>query len=318
MTSTVYKPIPGPQGPQGLQGDEGPQGPQGEVGPQGPAGLLQLGTTLFVSKAFSGIEAGTPEAPFTTIQAALDAIGDATDLAGFLQPYTILVSPGHYDEDLLIPKSRILSILGLGTWTLGTGTGNGFSSTPGRNITFQPDAPIFGASNIRPGLTIGVANPADVSSTFLSVGHGCHISGNIIIADTGGTSHTLNLMGVKVWGGILKTVNVALTNLQMYRCYIVGAVNMPTGSTLFNIAESCEFDSLITVSSYSRMVHCEIVGMTVTGIGNAIPPCGMFACQFSGVFTGPANSLRLDSVTDFLFTQSGASLAGGATKVLLG
>lgn len=285
------------------------------------ASAAALPTTLLYvdsNRVDAYTEDGTSAKPYKTIQAALNSFGDAANLADVLSPQTLLIAPGNYDEDILIPKGRIVSLLGLGTWTLGDGAAGGFDSTVARSVTFQPDANLFGAVNVRPGLTIGTLGFSEASSTFIATSHCVHISGDIVIADAGGITHTLNLHGVKVWGAMLKPVNVALTNIQMYRCYVKGLVNMPAGQTIFSVIESCEFDQLITITEFSRMSFCEIDGgMTVTAIGNTIPPSGMFACDFHGNFTGPAGSAKMDGSTNYFFKANAAVLAGGATKVIL-
>ena len=288
-------------------------------GPQGPVGApIQSTGVLYVST--SGIDepdSGTFFKPYRHIQTALDFIGPATAAAEFRQPWVILPAPGFYDEDLNVP-ARNISILGLGSWALGDGLASGFDSTVPRSITINVASTDFGATNVKPAFSLGVLNASESSSTFIATSRGCHISGDIIIADSGGVSNTLNLYGVKVWGNLEKPNNVSLTNVQMYRCYIRGIFNAPSGSTILEIAENCEFDGLITVDGFNRMESCEIDGgVTVSTAFTTLPPSGMFRTDFSGTFTGPPGALRLDAATNFFFKSNGALLAGGATKVLL-
>jgi pectin methylesterase-like acyl-CoA thioesterase len=72
---------------------------------------------------------------YTTIQSALDAIGNATSAADFQSPKLIVIAGGVYDEDLTIPLGRILTLQAEGTVILGNGLGSNWSSTNTRNIT---------------------------------------------------------------------------------------------------------------------------------------------------------------------------------------
>jgi hypothetical protein len=265
-----------------------------------------------------GIENGSIDFPYSKIQSALDDIGDSTNATEYRTPQTINIASGFYDEDILIPKGHIISIMCDGTWTLGDGLGSGFGSTIARNVTINVATTDFGVSNVKPSLNIGVRDASETTSTFIATSKGCHISGDIIYTDTGGISNNLNLCGVKVYGDILKVLNVSLTNLQMYKCYVRGSVNMPGGSTILEIAESCEFDGLIDIDGYNRIISSEMDGgMIVRTIFDTLPPSGMFMTGFSGTFNGPSGSLKLDSYTNKLFISNGSVLTGGATKVHL-
>ena len=81
-----------------------------------------------------------------------------------------------------------------------------------------------------------------------------------------------------------------------------------------------EFDGLVDVDSYSRIVECEFGGgLTVpAGFADLVPPGGFYNTTFFGTFTGPAGSLRLDAASNYFFKTNGALLAGGATKVIQG
>jgi len=75
---------------------------------------------------------------------------------------------------------------------------------------------------------------------------------------------------------------------------------------------------LVTVIQHNRIWQCEITnGFTTGGIINSLPPNGMYETNFKGVFTGPAGSLLLDTSSNYFFNTNSATLAGGATKVLI-
>lgn len=256
-----------------------------------------------------------PGRQYTTIQSALNAIGDATSAADVIQPKLVLIAGGVYDEDLIIPKGRILTLAAEGTVVLGNGLGSNWSSTNTRSITASfSNADIFGASP-RIALNITTIPSSDTTSTFLAQSGGFNISGDLNIAGSGLT-HTINLNSVKIYGAVNKTAT-GLTNLQAYKSLFVGAVNMAT-ATILERCYDCEFDALVTVDSYNALVNCEVkAGMTVAANSNTLPPSGFFFTTFFGTFTGPANSLKLDATSDYFFRTNGAVLGGAASKVLL-
>jgi len=131
------------------------------------------------------------------------------------------------------------------------------------------------------------------------------------------TSVDMHFDSVKVFGDVDLTAKTGVTNIYLNRCYFDHAFN--TSGANIVIAESCEFDELVDVGSYSRIVDCEFSGgMTVTSVQNYLPPQGIYNTDFSGTFTGPAGSCLLDAVSNYWFKNNGAVLAGGATKVILG
>jgi hypothetical protein len=141
------------------------------------------------------------------------------------------------------------------------------------------------------------------------------ISGNLVIAGDG-LSNTVNLNGVWIDGQINQTT-LGLTNLQAYKTLVGGTVNA-SNSLVLERCEDCQFNSLVTVNAVNAMINSEVrAGMTVSTIQQNLPPNGFFFTTFTGTFTGPANSLRLDPVSDYFFRINGASLGGSATKVLI-
>jgi hypothetical protein len=256
-----------------------------------------------------------PGRKYTTIQSALTAIGNSTSTAESIVPKTVLIAGGVYDEDLTLPRGRILQLIAEGPVILGNGAGANWSSTNSRSITATfNNADIFSAT-IRPGLTIGSYAPSDATSTFLTHAGSWRISGNLVIAGDG-LSHTVNLHGVELNGTLSKTT-AGLTNLLAYRTYFKGAVNMGT-ATILQRCYDCQFDALVTLDGYNAIINSEIkAGMTVTANQNTVPPSGMFLTTFTGTFTGPASSLKVDAVSDYFFRVNNATLAGSATKVLI-
>lgn len=253
---------------------------------------------------------------YTTISAALTAIGDATNGTDNKTPQVVYVDGGVYDEDLAIPGGRIVHLVAQGTVILGDGLGSNWSSTNTRGITTKFDNALnFDANSPRPALVMGVSAPADSTTTFVAQSGGWRVSGDLNVAGAG-SSHTVVLEAVEI-NGIVNKTSIGLTNLLARYSYFKGAVNMGT-ATILERADHCQFGALVTVDGYNEIRHSEILaGMTVTTNFDTMPPSGMFAVDFSGTFTGPANSLKLDATTNYYFINNGASLAGSATKVLL-
>lgn len=271
----------------------------------------------FVSTAGSDtLGTGSSLAPFATIQKALDTIGDATSAADVKKPQSVVIHPGVYDEDLTLPRGRILTLVSVGTVILGNGLGSNWTSTNARSVSVTYDtADVFG-SDIKPTLNFGILNGSDATSTFIAES-GCFIvSGDLNIAGNGQT-HTLNCHSVKITGTITKTAT-GLTNFQAYRSYFVGAVNMGT-ATILERAYDCQFDALVTVDGYNALIDCELkAGMTVATNYNTVPPSGFFHTTFTGIFTGTGTAgIKLDDASNYFFVANGASLAGGATKTIV-
>jgi hypothetical protein len=254
--------------------------------------------------------------PYTSIQAALTAMGPAVSEADFERARIVYISGGAYDESITIPRGRIITLVAEGTVILGDGVGANFTSTTPRSVTFLPDsADIFG-SDIKPSLTIMASAQSDPTSTFIAEAGAFFISGNLNI-DGSGVSHNVNLRSVKIQGAITKTT-AGLTNLQGYGLYVIGASNLSAGSTLLERCFECEFDNLLTLDGYNAIINSELNGgMTVVANQNTLPPSGIFHSTLFGTYTGPAGMLKLDLASDYFFRANGATLGGAATKVIL-
>lgn len=256
---------------------------------------------------------GSPSRPFSSLQ---QVILKAETLPGKTRKLILIAPDSKFDEDVEISdKWGIGSIIGLGPWTLGDGAGNAFSSTTPRNLTISGSKSIDGGSTW-PGVVIGTLFDDETSSTHTAYHNGVTISGDFIVGAISNTFQ-LHMRNVKVAGNFDGTATTQGIQTYIRRCYFDNAFNSP--SAILNIVESTQFDSLITVLLYNRMWQCEVrSGMTVTGSGTTLPPAGMFQTDFKGVFTGSVGSLKLDAVTNYFFKQNAASLAGGATKTILG
>lgn len=252
--------------------------------------------------------------PFTTIQ---EAINRATEDNPTVRK-TILIESGIYDEDLTIEGAVLLSLVFMGPSTLGDAAGTNFASISARNITWNIGG--YGGSP-RPTLKIICLGGGEVSSTHPAYGTGLEISGNLVVTDSNAVnvSHELHLTSVKIKGNLTATQSAGGCNLYIEKCYLDQALTATVG--LMWMAVRTQFDGLVTLQQVGRVSECEFLGgMTVTSttpMTSGLPPNGMFNTKFSGVFTGPATSLWMDSTTNYFFKTLGASKAGGATTVLL-
>lgn len=290
---------------------------------------------------------GTMGAPYSTFAAAVAAavaVQDAlpvgilpTERAGTRQVF--VVAGGIYDEDLLLMRGDTFYIfLMMGPVTLGDGLGANFGSTNTRNVIWVNDQTVEDADSggvpaRRSQLVISTMyDSGPMSSTHTAVSSGLTVSGDFVLQNPGGggasTTSELHLSHVKVVGDLTRDngtdPDFGGRNCYLNRCFFDQGFDIGTdgGNAGGNLAwvQDCEFDGLVNVNSYSRVVECEFGGgMTATtGFSNLIPPGGFFNTTFSGTYTGPAASLLLDAASNFFFKANGALLGGLATKVIVG
>lgn len=286
-------------------------------------------------------------APYSTFAAAIAAAVAAQDSlpvgilpnerAGTRQVF--VVAGGIYDEDILLTRGDTFYIfLTMGPVTIGDGLGPNFSSTTPRDLVWVNDQSVEnadsgGPSPRRPQLVIApMYDAGPMSSTHTAVASGITISGDLVLQNPGGsgggTTAELHLSHVKVVGNLTRDngtdPDFGIRNCYLNRCFFDQSfdIEAQAGNGGGNLAwvRDCEFDGLVTVDSYSRIVECEFGGgmTTSSGFANLVPPGGFFNTTFSGTFTGPAGSLLLDAASNFFFKANGALLAGGATKVIQG
>lgn len=282
---------------------------------------------------------GTMGAPFSTISAGVAAAVVAQDAlpvgvlpgqrAGTRQVF--IVAGGIYDEDVDCARGdTFYEFLAMGPVTLGDGAGGNFSSTVPRSFRWvaaqsQENADAGGGSPIRRSqLVIGnLVNFGESSSTHTAVAVAWDISGDLIFENPdgggGATTAEVHLGRVKVRGAVDGTADFGGRNCYFYQCFFDGAFTMTNvGGALLQICDSCEFDGPTDIGAYGRMDKCQIGGgFTTAGFSAAIPPGGMFGCEVSGTFTGPAGSAVMDGVTNYFFKTNGVTLGGGATKVII-
>lgn len=287
------------------------------------AAIYQPSLTKYVDKTYAGGSSdGSTARPYTTIQAALTAIGAPVDAADTKNVWTVFIAPGTYDESLTVYGRRSLNLICQGTCILGDGASGNFASTTARSITIQNDYNTWFGEPIRRFVRIGTMVTGLLSGSTHAAYHGSFlISGGITLtpvnSPVGSVNDALILVNAKVFGNIDYTTTSALPNFAFINSMVVGTVSAASTSVgfIYEITNS-QIDGLITVNKINRCVNSELVAGASVGAADSStqPPSGFFGCKIAGTFTGPANSYRVDGVTKYLST---ATLAGGATEVLM-
>jgi len=302
-------------------------------GSGGGGGIFTYPTILYVAPGATGAaDDADPNTPFVTIQGAVAAIGgppvDADDQK---RRFIVLIASGSYDENVVLPAARFIELLGIGPWILGDGAGADFASTTPRNLTIQTNSDqefvidLDGAC--RPTVVVGTLVTGDTSSTHTAYAIGGIISGQVLYQATGGSGTTveLHLNHVKVVDDFDATGHLGAVNVYVYRSFFDGAfIGRSPGAAPYDattniiIAESTEFDGLITTFEVSRMVHCQIQGgMDYEGFVNYLPPQGLIGCDLAGTFTNNGSgNIELDTLSNYYFVANAAAAVPAAKTIL--
>jgi hypothetical protein len=291
-----------------------------------PAGGIVFSQRTTIVDPVNGNDAlgqfGRLDRPFKTIQAALNAVPAAVDAATAKQVFVIYISPADYDEDLAIDLGgKRIVLASLGPWGLGKFDAVDWGPTlPRRNIIITGSG--AATNGIRPGFAIMGPPFGEGLTTHEAYLARPRISGKIDLSAMVGGSIEL-LLACEVFGtnggptGDSVLTGAAIIQSYIYHSRFRGKL---TGANWnLQVSERTRFGGLVDVSGYSTILSCRFDnGMTVASAANAgILPDGFADSDFAGTFTGPAGSLRLDAFTDRTFIASGATLAGGATKVFI-
>lgn len=309
------------------------------VSPGGVPGPVQppLVNTIFVDTFVGSDTTGTGSInlPYQTISKALTTIPASPVGGNTTNSYQIMIAPGEYNEDLnFTAVATYVALIGFGgPWSLGTPSfGEGSLNTHNITWTFA-DTGFFGPlTQPRSGLAIGTM--FTVGTEQLTVPKfitGATITGSIIILDNGGTGGGSNKevylncnvldqgsSGVSFNAAGGTSSPIGKCNVYAWRSRFASSFfGPPTGGgsgVHLQIADKCQFVGTCIIGNYSRLQNSLFnIGMTITNDGADINPSGMVDCWFTGAFTGPAGSARMDGNTYYWFTQNGATLAGGAT-----
>ena len=257
--------------------------------------------------------------PYGTIQQAITAIPAGTTSTNERKVYTVLIPPGTYDEDITIDiTNRHIELCALGAVNIGLFNNTFWAASNTRNITVINS--LGNIDSIRSTLGIGTYLPVGTAqTTHPAYSTSFRLSGSIIYQTMPvGFNDTELYLDADIFGDV-DTSAFATHNFHLYfnRCHIRGQVKGTRN--LIQWADWCVFGGLVTGSAYSTLRDSVFAaGMTVSSAsGGGVKPFGMVGCDFTGTFTGPANSMVLDSTSNYFFVKNGASLAGGATQVMM-
>lgn len=286
---------------------------------------------------------GDTATPFVTIQGAINALqADAQAASGGFpytsavqkQPRTVWVAAGIYDEDVTCPAALCWNLIAMGSVTLGNGAGNFLVSTNARNLTWEVNGNLepssVGQPQARPTLFLTTWTEAPTSSTHTAYSGGWIVSGEFRMVQTGDplspfsqSTTELHFNQVKITGQVVKDVGgvaTGIVNAQFRHCFLDSAVSLPSGNV--QIAYDTEFDSTLACNTYCRLTECELNGnITVaTGFSEDLPPGGFLSCKFTALtFTcAAAGSFRVDPYSNATAKAAPVTLAGGATKIIIG
>lgn len=232
--------------------------------------------------------------PFATIQQALDAVAANADPNLF--DWTVWISPGLYDEDLVVNQGTAateIALRGFGDEVvLGAGS-------PARTITWN-------------NTLGGILRVEDFT-----------VDGSIILVDLVGINGTFAWNGIDITGDIDGTAHVgdvvvALTSSVPGFGSIGGQVNCPSG--LLRIFDMAAIGGDVTVATYGRVIGTLFTGNISVSAAVFGDDAGWFRCSFNGgalqTYTSPG-VWNLDGTTNFYSKIPPVTLAGGAVKVIL-
>jgi len=320
------------RGKRGKRGPIGPQGPRGPIGPPGKPGLavFPLSSTIFVdgSTKFTNLsQDGSIARPYSTIQQAINAVPVAQNANDYRKVFTIIISSGVYDEDLVIQgNGKHIKLCALGPVTLGNATGPNFQPAAGdiaRSITWNVTSGNDFGTQIPTNLTIsslvfpeqgGLLNEGYLSQF--------RITGSLNVSGNGAGFLSFN-------GELFNNLNVtgfSSFDLYLFSSHIRGSVQASNNNYILQIAKDSFFDGPIQIGSYGKISRSVIAsGMQVSsplaGQESATieAPIGIYATSLKGNFQGPAGSIfLLDAPSNYWFLQPPqGSVSGGAIKELI-
>jgi len=266
----------------------------------------------------SDSEDGSLAHPYKTIQAALTAKPAPTSAAEANSPWAVLIIPGYYPEDLVIPTTGTIVLQGSGGQVkLG-------SATPTTNdITYAAAVGTYSETSsleLRDFYTMGtitVSNAAETANLLMrDAPVGVEIDG------TGIFDPEFGILDVRDSTVAAIDFNGEVT---IDRCSVVGTCDFTKSSRLENstftgavtstgemgVIRGCTFAALATFAANGPAVYQS----NFTSVTVADASCYFFDCLINGTFTGPALSYRVNGVTSSIST---VAYAGGATEDLIG
>ena len=265
------------------------------------------------SRTDSYTEDGSIGKPYKTISSLMTAIGPPVDRDDARRKICVYINSGQYDEDVTIPKQRLITFYTIGVVIIGDGVGDDYDSTTPRDIIVENTATGEPANSpSRPMFAIkGVST--ETSSTHSAYGAGnMIISGDLVFNHLDGntTSHETYLCGVKVQGDVVCNANElgSVHNMIIEKCFFDNTFNL--GNANINICRSTEFDGLITATGFGRFDSCEIDGGITGAMINYYPPNGFYHCDVSAGTWTITNAL-VDYITRQQLIDNAITVTGG-------
>jgi hypothetical protein len=257
-------------------------------GPIG-AGFNQK-SVVYVDANFPNAGAGSPGAPFNTVQRALDVIGAA---AGAADDFKIVLAPGLYSEQLTTTLDYNLTIEGAdyrNTRLGGDGVTHVFVVAGTRTLFMRE-------------LDCGQRSASNVNWTFGGGGSlGLFIEKCIFdVIDTSGIADcdlSVQGSGGSVSGGggpLVPQINTLLGGTVTRA--VLNSVVLSVGTAAYFLARNCELISLTTAGVLIDCLLCRFVANVAAG--------------FAVNFTGAPGSVRLDKLSSI-----GISITNGAAAVI--
>ena len=260
-------------------------------------------------------ENGSQDRPFRLIQDALDRIGPATAETVGEEHIVFIASPGGeigvYDENLVVPNGRKITLCALGGLSLGNGTTTG-------DILWEPAT--TGSYGIRPTLNIvSISKFYTRLSTSVESSGWC-IKGKLEINNE--IACDLNLIGPGSIAGPIDTptssAEIWMSSTGVLFESTIAAHESFTATIHLLAAQYCRFASDMLLLKLGRLDVCDIVGDVEFGsMSIAVKPVGLYSCSFgSSLIIKSTATLPMDDVTIYNYKKSGGVYLDG-TKVEL-
>lgn len=333
--------LKGPRGHKGHKGDKGTTGATGATGVTGATGATgstgivnPLTRTIFVDAGSTSVTPnGSIADPYPTIQAAINTIPPSTVVTEQILSYTIFVASGIYDEDVVITlANQQVEIIGLGQVVLINP-----ATFSGRNLTVNfvgtADLGLMIADSLSISSVNATTSALNFADTSVIGARGKFvIFGTLFINDTSsivGVMNNVILNGVAIdltAGTPMAVDGTGSTKVNELRCNNVVLFGVNAPQTIISASNSTIQSA--TVLAYDIITSCILDGsLTVTAVPPYPTTSSMNLTSFSdsmtgGIFqfNGIANSLILDTFTNYWFDPAGgntATVASGSKAPLI-
>ena len=274
------------------------EGGTGQTSQQAAMEALSVPTTgqLWVNADYTGTSNGSVNAPYTSIQDALPAIGPSSSVADEQEGWEVNVGPGFYDENLVIPENRNIAIRAEGLAVL---SDTALATT--RSITLsQTVAPSWPVTKYV--VVEGLFMSGSITLTSVNAG------GNVEF-----TTRRLDWINSAYAGACVDATGwVAGPILRFYmdscRLVTAGADAIISNTThvgadvaLAQVVR-CDIDKDITIGGYSQLQLCRFAGKhsykaaSAVITSNAVYPQGYISCSWD---TPATATIDAQSAGDF-------------------